>query len=128
VAIGESSWTSLTVGGGFTIACGTGDVLVENSNYYPFLAGYNAAIVHVPPTDPADYDVNAFNGVAQGQCRFCSFQYRGRVLEGQAGINAGTHGVGFSFNVGGVEITRVDQKSFWVCRPDRPPGTGGCYP
>lgn len=128
VVVGESTWTSLTTGGGFTLTCGVQTVLAENSAHSPFIAGPNAAIVHVPPVDPADYNIGGFNSLQGGRCRPCSFQYRGRVLEGVATINATSHGAGFVFTVGGVEMTTGDTRTFDICKPGTPNGSGGCTP
>jgi hypothetical protein len=126
LVIGESSWTGLTIGGGYTLTCGVQTVVAENATYAPFLAGYNSGLVHVPSINPADYDVGGFASLPAGNCRACSFQYRGRVLEGHATINAPSHGAGFVFSIGGVEITQADTQTFNICRPTSPNRNTGC--
>lgn len=130
VVVGETKWASLTTGGGFTLTCGAQVVTAENAAHSGFIAGYNAAIAHVPETQPADYDVGGFSSLASGRCRDCTFQYRGRVVEGVATINATSRGAGFVFTVNGVDITKSDTSTFTVCKPSaaRPVPRGGCTP
>ena len=117
IVIGDDSWTSITVGGGYTLTCGVQTVYAENSSVMPFTPGPTQAIVYVPPVQPADYNVGGFSTLAWGDCRHCSFQYRGRLLEGVATINATTYGAGFVFTVGGVEMVKGDTHTFDVCKP-----------
>lgn len=126
--IGESDWTSLTVGGGFTLTCGVQTVTAENAAYASFVAGHNAEFVHVPAVQPADYNVGGFNGLASGRCRSCTFQYRGRVQEGLTTINATPNGAGFVFTINGVDMTKADTQTFDICKPATSAGTGGCTP
>lgn len=112
----ESSYTSITAGGGYTLDCNTVDVTAENSSYSPFLLGYNYAIVHVPAAGTGDYLVGEFKHLTIGQCRTCSFQYTGRLYEGQTSLSGSYRGASFQFTIGAGTLSQGDTKIFQLCK------------
>ncbi|HKE92905.1 MAG TPA: hypothetical protein VKB34_01250 [Povalibacter sp.] len=121
-------WSSLTVGGGYTIECeGTAlSIPAQNDEHiYDFWGGVRLKTKVPKNNTPTLYDVPGWETLGAGSCRQCTFKYRGRAADGLGAIAVGPTGVNFSLNLS-PDRTQADTLVFNVCKGLPASSGGGC--